>query len=291
MNDLTLTYAAALKQAAGELLGASVPDPETDARLLLFHFFELDLTGYLLCRDQTVLTAGDEAQEKRLAGFREAVERRCRRVPLQHILGKAWFYGSMFEVSPDVLIPRPETEILVRKALEEIGTRACRVLDLCTGSGCIAVTLKREAPQIRCLASDISPKALELAQRNASAQGVCVDFVRSDLFDAFDGNERFDLIVSNPPYIATGEISALQPEVRLYDPVLALDGGCDGLDFYRRICREGFGFLNENGALFMEMGAAQGSGIRTILADAGFGDIRIIRDLNGKDRVIGARKF
>lgn len=287
MTDLTLTYAALLKQASGQLADASVPDPETDARFLLFHFFEMNLTDYLLKRDQSVLTDGGKEQEKKLACFRQAVDRRCQRVPLQHILGKAWFYGYLFEVSPDVLIPRPETEILVRKVLEEVGSQPCRILDLCTGSGCIAVTLKKEAPQIRCMASDISQKALDLARKNAAAQGVRVDFVRSDLFDAFDRNERFDLIVSNPPYIATEEMSFLQPEVRIYDPVLALDGGCDGLDFYRRICREGYRFLNENGALFMEMGAAQGSGIRRILDDAGFCDVQILRDLSGKDRVIG----
>ena len=110
MTDLTLTYAALLKQASGQLADASVPDPETDARLLLFHFFEMDLTDYLLKRDQSVLTDGDKEQEKKLACFRQAVDRRCQRVPLQHILGKAWFYGYLFEVSPDVLIPRPETE-------------------------------------------------------------------------------------------------------------------------------------------------------------------------------------
>ena len=165
------------------------------------------------------------------------------------------------------------------------------MLDLCTGSGCISITLKREAPQIRCMASDISEEALVIARRNASAHGVQVDFVCSDLFEGFAQNERFDLIVSNPPYIATEEIPFLQPEVREYDPVLALDGGKDGLDFYRRICRDGYRFLNEGGSLFLEMGCTQADGIGRIMNNTGFGDIRVIRDLAGKDRVIrGCRR-
>lgn len=186
------------------------------------------------------------------------------------------------------LIPRPETELLAERAVRLSMTKpGLTVLDLCTGTGCIAVALAKLGRFSAVAASDISADALDLAEENAAAHGVHVDFINSDLFDRLSGR-RFDVIVSNPPYIARAELEDLMPEVRDHDPVTALDGGPDGLSFYRRIAAEAGAHLSPGGCLLLEIGAGQGKAVRSLLEEAGFADVRIEKDYSGRDRVVTA---
>ncbi|MFA5085198.1 MAG: peptide chain release factor N(5)-glutamine methyltransferase [Candidatus Omnitrophota bacterium] len=214
--------------------------------------------------------------------------------PLQYIMGKEKFFGFDFIVNEDVLIPRPETEVLVERALGIINAvrctqRAVRILDLCTGSGNIAISLTKNAPDCRMFASDISEKALEVARLNARLNGVSdnISFIKSDLFENVGG--EFDIIVSNPPYIARYEFETLQKEV-LKEPLLALDGGADGLNFYRRIFNAACGYLAHNGYCVMEIGFGQLPAIKNIIESAkGFKFIDAIVDQYGINRVIVAQ--
>jgi len=219
-----------------------------------------------------------------------AFKRRINSEPLQYILGKTEFMGLDFKVNEAVLIPRPETERLVEKAIEYAKqNKTGRVLDLGTGSGCIAVSLAKYAPELKIDASDISPEALVIAKENAAAHGAGINFVVSDLFSALEYKE-YGLIVSNPPYIASAQIRELQPELS-FEPVLALDGGADGLDFYRRIIRQAPDYLRKNGLLIMEIGLGQRKGLEKIFADSGKFEItEIVKDYNNLDRVVCARK-
>jgi len=219
-----------------------------------------------------------------------AFKRRINSEPIQYILGKTEFMGLEFKVNEAVLIPRPETERLVEKALEYAKqNKPGRVLDLGTGSGCIAVSLARYAPELKIDASDISPEALAIAKENAAAHGVGINFIRSDLFSALEYKE-YGLIVSNPPYLASAQIRELQPELS-FEPALALEGGADGLDSYRRIIRQAPGYLQKNGLLIMEIGLGQRKGLEKIFADSGKFEItEIVKDYNNLDRVICARK-
>ena len=291
-----VTVSLLLAEAEKRLRVAGVPDPETDARALVFHCFDLTLTQYLLRKEEPL--AEDEDTCRRTAWLGEALERRSCRVPLQHILGCAPFMGLLFDVNEHVLIPRADTEILVLTALElvrklqkeESGKPGPDVLDLCTGSGCIAVSMKKECPSIRCSACDISPEALAVASGNAGRHGAQIEFVQSDLLSAFPEEKQFDLIVSNPPYIASDEIETLQEEVRTYDPRLALDGGADGLDFYRRICAQSSRHIDAGGYLAFEIGADQGAEVAAVMRKTGFEDIGLRKDLAGLDRVVWGRR-
>ena len=222
----------------------------------------------------------------------ESARRRAAGEPLQYITGKAPFMGRMFNVTPDVLIPRFDTEILCGEALKELsglinsGCSSPKVLDLCTGSGIIAVTLGLEVPTANITASDISPGALSVAELNA--REFCanrIGFVLSDLFEQLKGR-KFDIIVSNPPYISKTEMDLLPEEVGGYEPALALYGGIDGLDVYRKIISKAGEYLTENGMLAFEIGMAQAAAVRALLEQAGFANIRVIRDLEDRDRVV-----
>lgn len=193
--------------------------------------------------------------------------------PLQYLLGKAPFYGLEFKVTPDVLIPRFDTEILVERAIKEIGEREVRVLDMCTGSGAIAVTVKKNAPNATVVASDISHLALEIAKENATLNGVEIEYIESDLFENING--KFDYILINPPYIPTADIDTLDKEVKDYEPKGALDGGVDGLDIYRRIAERYSDYLTDNGTLMLEIGISQAQAIGEI-----FGSAEFINDYN-----------
>ncbi|MDD2680347.1 MAG: peptide chain release factor N(5)-glutamine methyltransferase [Candidatus Omnitrophica bacterium] len=219
-----------------------------------------------------------------------ALSRRIKGEPLQYILGKAEFMGLEIEVNPDVLIPRPETEILAARALEYAKQEQARdVLDLGTGSGCIAVALAKHLTGLKLDASDISDRALAVAARNALAHGVNIHFIRSDLFAALSCG-KYDMIVSNPPYIVSAQIRKLQPELS-YEPVLALAGGADGLNFYRRIIPGAPDYLKKNGLLIMEIGLGQRPAIEKIFLDAGkFELTEVIKDYNNVERVLVARK-
>lgn len=217
--------------------------------------------------------------------------------PVQYIIGHEKFCGLDFVVNEDVLIPRPETELLVETARELIvGTRVqgpgSLVLDLCTGSGCIAIALAgaltKDAIDCKIVASDISDKALDIARSNAQRLGVSdkVDFLNSDLFTNING--KFDIIISNPPYIAKSEFDTLQKEV-LREPRIALAGGHDGLDFYRRIIKDAPSHLNPGGHILFEVGFGQAGKVKSIIESGGFNVVAVNKDFNGIDRVVIAK--
>lgn len=272
-----MTYREFVKIAGEALKNAEIEDPDTEALEFLLACMDWDRTRFLLHREV-------EIPEKTLHALFMRLDFRKNRVPLQHITGKAWFYGRLFSVSPNVLIPRLDTEILVSEVLRQVPEQQCSVLDLCTGSGCIAVSLKLEGGYHLVSASDISRAALCVAEKNARDLGADICFYESDLLKDVPG--IFDVIVSNPPYIAEAEFADLAPEVRDHDPRLALYGGRDGLDYYRRIASESCHCLKKQGKLFLEIGASQGTEVRSILTEAGFTDVRIIKDLAGLDRVV-----
>jgi release factor glutamine methyltransferase len=224
-----------------------------------------------------------------LSAYRGLVARRGRREPLQHILGTQEFCGLEFEVTPAVLIPRHDTETLVNEALARI-PGAQSVLDIGTGSGCIAVTVAHGLPGTLVTAVDISEAALVVARRNAERNSVSIEFLQGSLFDPVAGR-HFDLIISNPPYIPRSDIEALQPEVRDYDPRAALDGGLDGLDIYRRLIPEAVSFLVTDGWLFVEVGVGQASDVlRLFSVTEGYGQQVTVCDPAGIVRVVGGQR-
>ena len=240
---------------------------------------------------------GTEDFSARSARFEEFVSRREGREPLQQILGTQEFMGLSFLVNRHVLIPRQDTETLVELVLKEVKDREARILDLCTGSGCIAISLAALGGFRFVAASDISQEALETARENAGRilgdggnESGKIRFRRSDLLDGFDREERFDVIVSNPPYIPSETIGGLEPEVREFEPRLALDGSADGLLFYRRLAGECGAFLNRGGRVYFEIGHDQGAAVSGLLEAHGFTDIKVRKDLAGNDRVVSAAK-
>ena len=272
-------------QAAALFREKGVPGPAFDASALLAH-----LTG----RPALELRLDDETplSDEVTGAYQALCRRRADRVPLQHLTGEAWFCGRPFQTGPEALIPRPETELLLRRARalesalrEQVGGEA---LDLCCGGGCIAVTLALDTG-FAVTASDISEPALDLTRRNAQRLGASVRTVRSDMLEAFrrDGGS-FALILSNPPYIPSGECDHLQPEV-MHDPRLALDGGADGLAFYRRIAADVPRALLPGGMLLLEIGCGQAEAVSGLLTAAGFEAIRIYQDEAGLDRAVEAR--
>ena len=268
----------ALRAATDRLAAAGVEGAARDARRLLAHALGVDPARLTLALDAPLAAAA--------AAFAAAVEARAERRPLSHITGARAFMGRDFRVTPDVLDPRPETEALIAAALAE---PFARVLDLGTGSGAILVTLLAEAPGARGLGTDIAPAALELARANAAALGVAgrAAFRQADWLEGLEG--PFDLIVSNPPYIAEDEIPALAPEVRLWEPRGALTPGGDGLAAYRAIAAAA-PLLAPGGRLILEIGAGQGAAVPAILAAAGWTRIAVLPDLDGRDRVVTARR-
>lgn len=276
-----MTCHAFVKQAAERLEKAGIGEAEADALELLLFLKKWSRSDYFLYRENP-LEIEEEQELERLLKERE------KRIPLQHITGTAWFYGRPFTVSGEVLIPRFDTEILVQEVLRRVPEKDRAILDLCTGSGCIAVTLKLEGDYASVAASDISPEALKIAKRNADALQADICFYESDLFREVPGT--FDVIVSNPPYITAKEMEALEPEVKDHDPALALFGGTDGLDFYRRILSEAAAHLKTGGLVFFEIGALQAEAVLKLLHTAGFTGTGVIRDLAGHDRVVYGRR-
>ncbi len=268
------------QDGARRLADNGIENAEWESRALLCDQLNLSLGDFLIRK-------ADPMDEAESIIFTKNIERRCTHVPLQHILGKAYFYGLEFYVSPSVLIPRPETELLVEHALKELHA-GMTVLDLCTGSGCIAITAATQCPGIKTDASDVSYEALEVAGKNADANKAAVNFIHSDLFEEISG--QYDMILSNPPYISQAEMQTLMPEVKDHDPQLALYGGIDGLDFYKRIASGAPDHLNPGGILMMEIGAGQANDVSTLLKENDFTDIQIIQDLNGLDRIVTGRR-
>lgn len=288
-----MTLFQLLTEGTRELELAGDPDAETDARQMLFEAFHLDLVHYLLNRMQEL-----EDQEQNRSGterYRGMIERRKSRVPVQHILGSQEFMGLKFYVNEHVLIPRQDTETLVELVLEEQKDPSLKILDLCTGSGCIAVSLAVKGGYASVTATDLSEEALRVAERNAEnllngSETQKIGFFQGDLFAALTTAEtrEFDIITSNPPYIPTAVIKTLEPEVREHDPMLALDGSDDGLCFYRRIAAGAGEYLRDGGSLYLEIGYDQGDAVKKLLEEAGFLEVRVCRDLAGRDRVVCA---
>ena len=268
------------------LIKAGVPSPQADAEWTLAHVLEC-------ARSELLMRAHQPLTPAQSATFRTLIHRRADRIPLQHLLGNTEFYGLPFHTSPDALIPRPETETLVEVVLKQLNTCTNpRILDIGTGSGIIAITLGKSLPKSHVIATDISRKALCLARQNAHLNRVSdrISFLLTDLLTPFAKPESFHAILSNPPYIPSNAIDALQPEVRNCDPRLALDGGRDGLDFYRKIIPTSVPLLARGGLLGLEIGHDQARAITQLLSrQIGLTHIITHTDLSGYPRAVLAR--
>jgi release factor glutamine methyltransferase len=266
---------------------ASGPHPDRarqDAETLLLHVLG-KIKAWLLAHSEEELSASETTR------YDDLLERRYRGEPIQYILGETEFYRLPFRVTPDVLIPRPETEHLVEKAIE-LAARfpAPRIADVGTGSGCIAVTLARHLPQAQITAIDLCGAALAIATENAKRNGVAIRFLQGDLLAPAAG-EQFDIVVSNPPYVPTADRDTLAVEIRDHEPALALFAGPDGLDIYRRLIPQAFACLVPGGFLVLEIGYGQSTAIAGLLAAAGFGQIEFIPDLQSIPRVACAQRL
>ena len=215
--------------------------------------------------------------------YENVLKKRAERIPLQYITGEQEFMGLPFKVSPAVLIPRQDTETLVEEALK-VMKPGMKVLDMCTGSGCILISILKNITGVEGLGVDISKQALIVAKENAKLNGVLASFERSDLFEMV--TDTYDVIVSNPPYIPTEVINGLMPEVAQFEPYQALDGKEDGLHFYRKIVKECKSYLKEDGKILFEIGHDQGAAVSEMLTYAGFSEVRVVKDLTGNDRVV-----
>ena len=273
------TVGQALREAAERLSAANVPEARLDAEYLLAEVLK---TGRL----SLLIDKGRALTDEEASRLDALTARRASREPLQYILGSQSFMGFPFRTDPRALIPRNDTEALCEEALRHLRP-GHRVLDLCTGTGAIAIAMKKLCPGACVTAADVSPDALALARENAAALGADVRFLQGDLFSPV-ANERFHVVVSNPPYIPNGLRGRLQAEVER-EPALALFAGPDGLVFYRRIAEEAPAHLNEKGRLILEIGDGQGNAVAALLAE-NFASIRILNDLSGLPRVVSAVK-
>ena len=278
------TIASALRDATARLAAAEIDSARLDAELLLAEALGVERSRLLFKHDGAVDGAA-------LARLHALIARRAGGEPVSYIIGRREFWSLNFVVTPAVLAPRPETELLVETALKLIGSKASpRILDLGTGSGAIAVALAKEIPGADIVATDMSQDALEVARANARRHGVeeRITFVAGDLFAPVRGM-KFDAILSNPPYIRSDDIEALPRDVRDFEPRIALDGGSDGLDFYRRIAREAPHRLTTGGFVAVEIGTAMGAEVARLFADRSFEGVRVEKDLAGLERVVSAR--
>lgn len=275
-----MTYREAIETGTRILQNENIADAKIDAWYLLQMACKIDRNFYYL-HEEDELTAEQQSE------YESTVHKRAEHVPLQYIIGEQEFMGLKFKVNSNVLIPRQDTETLVEEALRVVEP-GMRVLDLCTGSGCIIISLAKNVADISCTGSDISKQALLVAKENAKANEVEVEWERSDLFENISGT--FDLIVSNPPYIPTGEIPGLMPEVRDFEPVDALDGKEDGLYFYRIITEKSPEYLTSDGYLYFEIGYDQGEAVSAMMRQCGYTQVEVIKDLAGNDRVVKGRK-
>ena len=289
MTDSTapkLTYRQMCHNGAVILADAGITDAEYDSFALLEYITGMDRTAYILNGSKSV---PEDIAER----YDAVIDRRSSHIPLQHITGQAWFYGRGFNVNSDVLVPRQDTEVLVSEALKVINAKDS-VLDMCTGSGCIIITLALEKKLGRALGADISEAALKVASGNREKLGADdVTFVKSNIFSDINVNddELFDVIVSNPPYIATREIETLTEEVRIHDPYIALDGLEDGLHFYREITQQSMNYIKSGGWLLYEIGCTQAHDVSDIMSEYGYSNIKVIKDLAGLDRVVMGQRL
>ncbi|MCD8300826.1 MAG: peptide chain release factor N(5)-glutamine methyltransferase [Clostridiales bacterium] len=291
-----MTYREAQAEAKKRFEEAGIEEADVESRILLMHVCGFDITR-LLC------VKNDEMRPERIDKYFLLVSLREKRIPLQHIMGYTFFMDIPLKVDERALIPRQDTEELCEQTLnllhdlteerdpsvmDRAGGDKVKVLDLCTGSGCLAVALKVLCPDCSVQASDISEDALALARENAHTHKADITFVHSDLFENI--HRRFDVIVSNPPYIPAATVDTLAPEVREHEPRLALDGGEDGLAYYRKILKQCGYYLNPGGYILMEIGSDQAEAVSALMTENGFSDIRVIHDLAGLDRVIRGRR-
>ncbi len=276
------TYKEAFIRGKDRLSKAGVLEASYDAGILLEFAFGIEKSYYFLHENDRIV---DKDCEER---YDSLIEKRALRIPLQQITGQAWFMGFPFYVNEHVLTPRYDTEILVEETAKLLRS-GMRILDMCTGSGCILLSLLAlyKDRQLSGVGVDISGEALQVAQRNAGALQVEAVFLQSDLFSRV--TETFDIIVSNPPYIPTKQIETLMPEVRDHEPWLALDGKEDGLYFYVKLARQARGYLHAGGWLCLEIGYDQKEAVSHILREAGYENIRTGKDLAGLDRIVCAR--
>jgi len=291
-----------IKSSSDFLEKSGVPDALVDAELLVLHAAGMErLRAYI---DNPEIDRSLRAKVNRL------IKRRSSGEPLQYIIGHVDFLGLEIRVGKGVLIPRPETEMLVQEAIKTVGTQklpphpplskgwrrgggyaSLSILDLCTGSGCIALAMAREFPAARLYATDVSAQAIKYAEQNAEDNGIeNVTFLKGSLFSPVKNHMAFDLITANPPYIQSSDISGLQREVREWEPVSALDGGEDGLDFYREILSKAAGYLRADGCILFELGFGQAEAVQEIAERSGFKKITVLKDFAGIDRVLKAGK-
>jgi release factor glutamine methyltransferase len=281
------SIAQILREASRMLEGGGVPDARREASSLL---------SFVLGKDRTFLIshAEDQVDDDSCERLRDFVERRAMGEPLQYIMGVQDFFGREFRVTPDVLIPRPETELLVEAALEVVSSKDPLFCDVGTGSGCIAITLLCELPNARAVAVDKSPAALEVAKLNAAKQSVAdrAVFTVSDCFDALDPHDyQFDLIVSNPPYVKASALTGLQREVRDHEPLIALSPGPDGLTIIRRLLTEAPAYLKPNGHLLMEIGFDQGEAVHNLINESVWSLLEVRPDLQSIPRIVVLKRL
>ena len=274
-----MEYAALYRMGVERLAAAGIEEAKLDARLLLEELCGTDRNDLLVHGDRPVT----EQQENSYVNY---IELRSRHIPLQHITGYQEFMGLRFKVTPDVLIPRQDTETLVEEVLKNLHD-GMRILDLCTGSGCILLSLLRYSNDCVGVGADLSKKALAVAEENAGSLGLTAEFVQGDLFEPVTG--KFEIIVSNPPYIPSNVIPTLMEEVREHDPLMALDGKEDGLYFYREIIGQASEYLYPGGMLFLEIGCEQAEAVTELMKNAGYRDVTVCKDLAGHDRVVSGR--
>ena len=301
---MSLSVKELLSIGERRLVDAGIADATLDSRLLYCFMRNID-------RSRLILMYQEIVEDRLCDEYFRLVDDRASGRPLQYITGIQEFMGLEFDVNENVLIPRQDTETMVEdvisvikdgvlrgESLEGTGRREWDILDLCTGSGAIGISLAKllTGVKVNVTCSDVSKVALEVARKNAGKLGVSknIKFAEGDMFAPFDGRfkkKKFDLIASNPPYIESDVIPTLQTEVRDHEPMSALDGGEDGLDFYRVIAREAGEFLKKRGILFLEIGCDQGNAVRELLTEAeGYSDVRCLKDLAGRDRIIYAVK-
>lgn len=271
-----MEYQEVYRWGASQLAEAGIEEASLDARLLLEEICGTDRNFLLVYGKEQV--SGEKYED-----YVKYIALRKSHIPLQQIVGYQEFMGLKFKVTPDVLIPRQDTEILVEEVMRYLHD-GMHILDMCTGSGCILLSLLRYSNDCAGTGCDISQKALEVARENAGALGLKASFVQSDLFETV--NDKYEFIVSNPPYIPTDVIPTLMEEVKNHEPLTALDGREDGLYFYRRIVKEAKEHLHPGGMLFFEIGWDQAQAVSALMEEAGYQEVTVCKDLAGLDRVV-----
>jgi release factor glutamine methyltransferase len=283
----TWTIGRVLAWATKDFRERGFESPRLEAEVLLAHVLQTD-------RVRLILDAERPLQTAELGGYREAIKRRRAGEPVAYVIGAREFYGLEIRVDSRVLIPRPDTEVLVEVALEATHARHLggRALDLCTGSGCVAIAFAKHRPTWQVTGTDLSADAVDVARANALRLGTVwgVRFAQGNLFEAVGADERFELITANPPYIPAGDIPGLQADIREFEPHLALDGGADGLRLLPAIAQGAFERLTAGGTLAVEIGAGQSDEVAALFERTGFADVRRHRDLGGHERVVSGKR-